>query len=456
METTSVNKKLSLFDSTMIIMGSMIGSGVFIVSSDIIAEVHSPGLLLVVWILSGIITVMGALNYGELAAMYPKAGGQYVYLREAFNPLLGFIYGWTLFTVIQTGTIAAVGVAFAKYTAVLFPNISDKPFFEIYGFGINPQQILAIFCIMLLTSLNFKGLRLGSLLQNVFTVTKIGALAAVIIVGIIVGVNGSGNISHFKPVLPSDFSILYIPIIFSAMVGSLFSSDAWNNITFTAGEILNPKRNLPLSLAIGTSVVVFLYLLTNVTYIYILGPAGIQNAENSRVGAELMQAIYGDAGKLLMAGLIMVSTFGCLNGLILSGPRVYYAMAKDSLFFKPAGVLNKHNVPQNSLFYQAIWASILTLSGSYSKLLDYVIFSVLIFYILTVIGLIRLRKTNPDTNRPYKVPLYPFFPICYIALAFITCICLIIYKPEYSIGGLAIVLIGIPIYYLFINKNKSE
>ena len=457
METTHISKRLNLFDSSMIIMGSMIGSGIFIVSADIARSVHTPGLLLAAWILTAIITLMGALSYGELAAMMPHAGGQYVYLKESFSPLFGFLYGWTLFTVIQTGTIAAVAVAFAKFSGVFIPDINDNFIGMKMGesFGLTSQRIVGIIAVWLLTFLNLRGIKSGALVQNVFTVTKVGALLLVVLVGLGIGFSGKGNMQNFEPFFPSDWQAGFIGIFAAAMVGSLFSSDAWNNITFTAGEIKSPQRNLPLSLFIGTGVVSILYILANVTYIYVLGINGIASAPSDRVGTALLQTLLGSGGEIVMTALILVSTFGCLNGMVLAGARVYYAMAKDGYFIRSAERLNRNQVPSTALFLQAIWASLLTLSGKYIDLLNYVIFAVLLFYILTVAGLIKLRLTQPDRTRPYKVIGYPVVPALYIVLASVICIFLMIEKTTPSLAGLGIVLAGVPIYYFTMNKNKA-
>ena len=463
-ETLSIaeKKKLSLLDAAMIIMGSMIGSGIFIVSADIARQVKSPGMLLLVWILTGIITIFGALSYGELAAMMPKAGGQYIYLKEAYNPLFGFLYGWTLFTVIQTGTIAAVAVAFAKFTGVFFTGISDKNILLAVPLGenvfqINTQQILGMAVVIFLTLLNFRDIKTGAFVQNLFTFAKIGALLLMILLGLVLGVGGLGNTQHFWESTGNLnlFSIAGIGIFCGAMVGSLFSSDAWNNITFTAGEVRNPQRNLPLSLILGTGTVTLLYLLANVVYLYILPLEQIQTAESDRVGTLLMQKILGDSGRFFMAAMIMISTFGCVNGMLLAGARVYFAMATDKLFFRQAQQLNKNGVPANALIAQCIWTCLLILSGSYGQLLDYVIFTVLIFYILTVAGVFILRRTQPDTPRPYKTFGYPLVPALYILFAFVICLALLLIpeKQKISLYGLGIVLAGIPVFY-FIERRK--
>jgi APA family basic amino acid/polyamine antiporter len=473
---------LGLLDSTMIVIGSMIGSGIFIVSADIARNVGSPGMLLVVWLVTGIITVIGALSYGELAGMMPQAGGQYVYLREAYNPLIGFLYGWTLFLVIQAGTIAAVAVAFAKFTAVLMPGLSEKNvLLEIAGLKISAAQILAILSIAILTYVNTRGLREGKIVQNSFTITKTLALFGLILLGIIVGRNAGAieaNLSSFwdatwthvadgKIVSVESLSgLMVFAAIGTAMVGSLFSSDAWNNITFTAGEVINPKRNIPLSLALGTGVVTLLYVLANVAYVLVLPVVGtpgapdvigrgIQFAAADRVATATATIIFGDTAAIIMAVLIMVSTFGCNNGLILAGARVYYAMARDGVFFKGAGVLNEKAVPATALIVQGIWASLLCLSGTYSDLLDYVVFAVLIFYILTVIGIFILRMKQPNAERPYKAFGFPIIPALYVLCASAISVDLLIFKPTYTWPGMIIVLLGIPVYFIWRRRAKS-
>ncbi len=467
---------LGLLDSTMIVIGSMIGSGIFIVSADIARTVGSPGLLLLVWLITGLITVTGALSYGELAGMMPHAGGQYVYLREAYNPLIGFLYGWTSFLVIQTGTIAAVAVAFARFTAVLIPGLSEKNIlFEILGLRISAAQVLAIVCIAFLTFVNSRGLRQGKIVQNIFTIAKTAALVGLILLGILIGRNSHAidvNLASFwsatwthvadgKIVLVESLSgFMLLAAIGASMVGSLFSSDAWNNITFTAGEVINPKRNIPLSLALGTGAVTLLYLLANVAYILILPVLGspdatdvigrgIQFASSDRVATAAVTMIFGEPAAVIMAALIMVSTFGCNNGLILAGARVYYAMAKDGVFFKKVGTLSERSVPATALVVQGVWASLLCLSGTYGDLLDYVIFAVLVFYVLTVIGIFILRKKRPDVERPYKAFGYPLLPALYVLCASAIAVDLLIYKTKYSGSGLIIVLLGIPVFYIW-------
>lgn len=474
---------LGLLDSTMIVIGSMIGSGIFIVSADIARTVGSPGLLLLVWLITGLITVTGALSYGELAGMMPHAGGQYVYLREAYNPLVGFLYGWTSFLVIQTGTIAAVAVAFARFTSVLIPGLGeDRILFEILGLHISAAQVVAILCIAILTYVNSRGLREGKIVQNIFTIAKTAALIGLILLGIIVGRNAhaiDANLANFwaatwthissgKIVSVESLSgLMLLAAIGTSMVGSLFSSDAWNNITFTAGEVINPKRNIPLSLVLGTGIVTVLYLLANVAYIVVLPVIGspdatdlvgrgIQFASSDRVATAAVTTILGEPAAVIMAVLIMVSTFGCSNGLILAGARVYYAMAKDGVFFKKVGTLSERSVPATALVVQGVWASLLCLSGTYGDLLDYVIFAVLIFYVLTVIGIFILRKKKPDAERPYKALGYPILPGLYILCASAIAVDLLIYKTTYSGSGLAIVLLGIPVFYIWKKFSGSS
>jgi len=476
-------RELTLFDSTMIVVGSMIGSGIFIVSADIARTVGAPAYVLLVWIITGLVTIVGALSYGELAGMLPQAGGQYVYLREAYNPLTAFLYGWTFFMVIQTGTIAAVAVAFAKFTAVIFPWFSENHILINSGvLNISAAQFLAIASIILLTTLNSLGLYQGKIVQNIFTAAKITVLLGLILIGFIAGRNAEAiaanwsifwkgtwtHISAGKIISIENLSgLALLPAIGVAMVGSLFSSDAWNNITFTAGEVVNPRRTIPRSLILGTGLVTLLYVLVNIAYLLILPVTGspeaadimgqgIQFAAADRVGIAAGTMIIGSAGAIIMAILIMISTFGCNNGLILAGARVYYAMARDKLFFKKAGNLNKKAVPGNALAVQGIWASLLCLSGTYGDLLDYVIFAVLIFYILTVVGIYRLRKKQPDAERPYRAYGYPLLPAMYILVAGAISLDLLILKPAYTWPGLIIVVMGIPVYYLWkIFKKKS-
>ena len=474
---------LGLLDSTMLVAGSMIGSGIFIVSSIIARQVGSPGWLLVVWLVTGLLTLMAALSYGELAAMMPKAGGQYVYLREAFSPLWGFLYGWTLFLVIQTGTIAAVAVGFARYTGVLLPWVSEKNYliepvrFGGYALSLSTAQFVGLAMIALLTYMNTRGLNLGKLVQNIFTTAKTGALIALIVLGIIVGVKsgvGAANFSDFWTLrgdLQDVGQGLTAATAFGLFVGicvaqtnSLFSADAWNNITFTAGEVINPRRNIPLSLAFGTFLVIGLYLLANVAYLAALPFSAIQNAPSDRVASETANVIFPGAGATIMAIAIMVSTFGCNNGLILAGARAYYAMAKDGLFFRRVGELNKQAVPAWALVIQGIWAGALVLPRTvktdaagnvtgygnlYGNLLDYVISAALIFYILTIIGIFLLRWKRPNAERPYKAWGYPIVPALYIVGAAVILVVLFVYQTATTWPGLMIVLTGVPIYFLW-------
>jgi basic amino acid/polyamine antiporter, APA family len=473
---------LGLLDSTMLVAGSMIGSGIFIVSSIIARQVGAPGWLLVVWLVTGLLTLMAALSYGELAAMMPKAGGQYVYLREAFSPLWGFLYGWTLFLVIQTGTIAAVAVGFARYTGVLVPWVSESNYliepirFGGYAFSLSTAQFVGLAMIALLTFMNTRGLRLGKLVQNVFTTAKTGALIALILLGIIVGWKSGAGAANFSDMwtLRGDLQDvaqgLTAATAFGLFVGicvaqtnSLFSADAWNNITFTAGEVINPRRNIPLSLAFGTILVIGLYLLANVAYLAALPFSAIQNAPSDRVASETANVIFPGAGATIMAIAIMVSTFGCNNGLILAGARAYYAMARDGLFFRRVGELNKNHVPAWGLIIQGIWAGVLVLPRTvktdaagkviygnlYGNLLDYVISAALIFYILTIIGIFVLRRKRPEAERPYKAFGYPIVPALYIVGASVILCVLFMYQTATTWPGLIIVLTGVPIYFLW-------
>lgn len=462
----SFRRSIGPLDATMLVAGSMIGSGIFIVSADIAGLVQTPGLLLGVWVLTGLLTLIAALSYGELAGMMPEAGGQYVYLREAFGPLAGFLYGWTLFTVIQTGTIAAVAMAFAKFTAVLVPELAESNIlFHLGPISVSAAQVVAIASIVVLTALNARGVKLGKIVQNIFTSTKLVAVIGLAVIGIAMGV-GSGawasNMSAFwnVPVLPADGPSSILAVMAVAMVGTIFSSDAWNNITFVASEVRNPKRTIPLSLFWGVLIVTGLYLLVNVAYLSllpILGSApdgdvmsrGIQYAVNNRVGTAAAEVMFGTNGALIMAVLIMVSTFGCNNGLILSGARAYYAMAADGLFFAKARTLNRNDVPATALWIQCLWAGILCLSGQYGNLLDYVVMAVLLFYILTIVGIFRLRRLRPDVERPYKAIGYPVLPALYIVLASAICVCLLIYKPGYTWPGVGLVALGLPVYFIW-------
>lgn len=414
-------------------------------------------MLLLAWVITGVITVLGALCYGELAAMMPKAGGQYIYLREAYNPMFGFLYGWTLFSVIQTGTIAAVAMAFALFTGVFIPEISPaNHLFEIGSFSVSTQQMLAIVVIVLLSMYNFREVKTGALLQNIFTITKVAALLLLVVLGFYFGMHGIGKAENFSPAFPDVIDWTTISIFGAALTGSLFSADAWNNVTYTAGEVKNPQRNLPLSLFIGTSSVILIYILANVAYVYVLGVDGIAAADNKRLGTVMMQSILGDKGKFFMAAMIMISTFGCLNGVIFTAARVYYAMAKDKLFFKSAAVLNKNGAPAKSLTFQCIWACLLCFTGSYGDLLDYVMFAVMIFYVLTVSGLFILRRKKPNADRPYKVVGYPLLPAIYILLAASVAYFMLVNNNTNCLRGLIIMLIGVPVYFIFKKYVKKE
>src|SRR6059036_2427472 len=453
-------KAISRLDATALVVGSMIGSGIFIVSAEILREVQAPGLLLVVWAASGIVTLMGSLTYGELAAMFPRAGGQYVYLREGISPLFGYLYGWTLFVVIQTGTIAAVAVAFARFTAVLFPAISadvfagtlvhfPKPIGDI-TVGLSWQRLLAIASIAVLTWINVRGVKTAAVIQTSLTAIKTAALAGLILLGLAVGRNAAAVAAnfgdHFWPA--GGITAALWPVIGAAMVGSLFAMDAWNNVGFAGSELKDAKRDLPFAMAVGVLVVTALYLLANVAYLNVLPADAIATAPQDRVGTAALEAILGNAGLYLMAGAIMISTFGCNNGLILSGARVYYAMARDNLFFKSAGALHpKYKTPAAGLVAQAVWTSVLCLSGTYSQLLDYIVFAAVLFYMLTVIGLFALRARRSDLPRPVRALGYPWLPVLYVALTGLICVNLLLKKPLYTWPGLIIVALGIPVYF---------
>ena len=450
LSSVGLTKGLGLLDATTLVMGSMIGSGIFIVSADIARQVRSPGLLIMTWVMTAVLTVIAALSYGELAAAMPQAGGQYVYLREAFGPLSGFLYGWTLFLVIQTGTIAAVAVAFAKFTGVFFPAVSAQKYLIGSGkIGLTTQQLLAILILVALSALNTRGVRTGAIVQNIFTTAKVAALLGLVILGVAFGSNAHAIAENFSSFWRNaSWSFDTIKITGVAMVGALFSADAWNNVTFTAGEVRNPRRNLPLSLALGVGTVCLLYLACNFVYLRVLPLAAIQNAPEDRVATAVASGILGPIAVKIMAAAIMISAFGCLNGMILAGARVYYAMALDGLFFKRVGTLDAvHHTPVVSLVVQCIWACLLTLSGRYSDLLDYVIFAVMLFYILTISGIFVLRRKRPDMPRPYRAIGYPVLPAAYIVIAGVIEILLLLYKPNYTWPGLIIVLLGIPVYY---------
>ena len=467
METNSFKRSLSLLDGVLLVVGSMIGSGIFIVSTDIVQHIGSAAWLLVVWLLSGFITLAAALSYGELSGMYPKAGGQYVYLREAYGKLFGFLYGWSFFAVIQTGTIAAVGVAFAKFAAYLYPSLGEQHVLLSIGtFSIKASQLLAIGLILLLTFINTQGVNGSKWIQSIFTFAKIAAIVLLVVCGLWAGhavwqmnwqhawtafsiADTTSQISH--ELLQGKTLVLAIG---TAMVGALFSSDAWNNVTFIAAEIKKPERNIGLSLLIGTLLVTILDLSMNIMYLNVLSIQEIAHAPDQRVALAAAMKIFGSAGTTIIAVMIMVSTFGCNNGLILSGARVYYTMAQDGMFLKAAQQLNKKGVPEKALWMQAIWASLLCLSGKYGDLLDFIIFTVLLFYILTIAGIFILRKKQPHLERPYKAFGYPFIPFIYLLLASSICIILLITKTTFAGGGLLIVLLGLPIYY-FIQKKHS-
>lgn len=469
-------RALSLTDAVMLVAGSMIGSGIFIVSADIARAVGSPFWLLMVWVLTGVITLLGALAYGELAAMFPRAGGQYVFLRESMGPLMGFLYGWTLFVVIQTGTIAAVAVAFSRFLGVLWPSITPErygwfPQFDVVTgggtieLGLSPQRVVALVSVWLLTWVNLRGVREGKTLQTTLTLVKTGALAGLIILGFTVGRNATAIAANFGPgqfMGTTSFSSVFVIAFGAALVGSLFSSDAWNNVTFAAAEVHNPRRNLPLALLCGTGLVTLLYLAANLSYLFVLplrgveGGAdvlarGIQFATQDRVGTAGAEMIFGAAGGTIMAVAILISTFGCNNGLILAGARVYYAMARDRLFFRSAGTLNARQVPAVGLVLQAVWVSLLCLTGTYGQLLDYVIFAALVFYALTTIGLFVLRRTRPEMERPYRAVGYPVLPALYITLASSVAVILLVAEKTraQALSGLVVVLLGIPVYYLW-------
>lgn len=491
-------RELGFLDSTMIVAGSMIGSGIFVVSADIARNVGSGGWLIFTWVCTGLLTLAAALAYGELAAMMPHAGGQYVYLRESYSPLWGFLYGWTLFLVIQSGTIAAVAVAFSRYLGVLIPAISPTAWIikpinisSSYAVSLSTQQLLAVLMVAVLTYLNTRGIRLGKLIQNTFTVTKTLSLAALVVLGLVIVVCGSAVSANFadfwtphgvatiKPDLSFVSGIsatdgaygLFIALCV-AQVGSLFSSDAWNNITFTAGEVKNPRRNIPLSMAVGTGIVTILYVLANVAYLILLPFDGIQSAPDDRVAAAALGRIFGDAGAIVMAVAIMISTFGCNNGLVLAGARVYYAMARDGLFFRAAAKLNAHHVPAVGLVLQGVWTAMLVLPRTrlrdatgaytldpatgaeqygnlYSNLLDYVMFSAVLFYVLTIVGLFILRRKRPDAERPYRAFGYPLVPALYIAGASAFMVVLMVYKTQTTWPGLVLVLTGVPAYLIW-------
>lgn len=482
-EQTSFKQSLGLVDATMIVAGSMIGSGIFIVSADMLKDLGSAGWLIAAWAITGFMTLTAALSYGELSAMFPKAGGQYVYLKEAYNPFIGFLYGWSFFAVIQTGTIAAVAVAFAKFLGYLEPALGDgnviwqvvdpNPVEGTTGFKITAAQLVGIGLIVLLTYINTKGIKTGKLIQTTFTTAKLLALFGLIAFGFLIAANwdvwqqnwtnaweikqhssrsGTGAENTWLPLT----GMVALGAIASAMVGSIFSSDAWNNVTFIAGEVKNPKRNIGLSLFLGTLIVTIIYVVTNLMYIAVLPVNELAFATDNRIALSVSNEIFGSSGTIILAVLIMVSTFGCNNGLILAGARVYYTMAKDRLFFAKTGRLNQNAVPEYALWIQCLVACILCLSGKYGDLLDMVSFVVVLFYVLTIIGIFILRKKRPDADRPYKAFGYPVLPAIYVLMGIAFCTLLILYKPQYTWPGLIIVLIGIPIYFVAVTRQKNN
>lgn len=473
-KTGSFHRSLSLLDGTLLVIGSMIGSGIFIVSADMVRNVGSSGWLIAVWAITGLMTMTAAISYGELSGMFPKAGGQYVYLKESYNKLIAFLYGWSFFAVIQTGTIAAVGVAFAKFSGYFFPVLDLKEeniLVQIGKLTIYPAHIVAIAVIALLTYLNSRGVKEGKWIQLVFTLSKLVAMFGLILCGFMLvkesfwsqnWVNPWNALQEVKTaggessgIWANIDTITLLGAVAAAMVGSVFSSDAWNNVTFIAGEIRNPQRNIGLSLFLGTLTVTVIYILMNLMYLNVLPLNGIAHATQDRVAVAAAQQLFGTTGPYLVAALIMISTFGCNNGLILSGARVYHTMAQDGLFFKKAGTLNKNDVPQWALWAQFVVAALLCLSGRYGDLLDMISFVVVLFYVLTIAGIFILRRKRPDVPRPYKAFGYPFLPLLYILLGLTFCALLIVFKPQYTWPGLIIVLAGIPIYY-FIQRGPAE
>lgn len=468
--TPSFKPSLGLIDATMIVAGSMIGSGIFIVSADITRNVGSAGWLILVWLITGFMTLTAALSYGELSAMFPKAGGQYVYLKEAYNPLAGFLYGWSFFAVIQTATIAAVGVAFSKFAGYFFPVLEltdENVLLQIKDFKIYPAQLVSIVLIIFLTYINTRGIKGGKIIQTTFTVTKLLSLFGLIVFGLLIASKAdiwnanwenawaarswNADTSSWTDIAGTGL----LGAIAAAMVGSIFSSDSWNNVTFIAGEIKNPKRNIGLSLFLGTLIVTVIYVAANLMYISVMPLQDIAFAKQDRVAVAASNVIFGDIGTYVIAVMIMISTFGCNNGLILAGARVYYTMAQDGLFFKKAGTLNKNSVPEWALWAQCILASILCLSGRYGDLLDMVAFVVVIFYVLTIIGIFRLRKSRPDAERPYKAFGYPVLPVIYIVMGVAFCVALILQKPLFAGWGLGITLLGIPLYFVAVSNQKK-
>jgi APA family basic amino acid/polyamine antiporter len=461
-----MKRELGLLDATLLVAGSMIGSGIFIVTADITRNVGSAGWLITVWLITGLMTLIAAVSYGELSSMFPKAGGQYVYLKEAYNPLVGFLYGWSFFAVIQTGTIAAVGVAFSKFTAYLWPAVSeDIVLFSLGSITVSPAQVLAILIIILLTYINTKGVKGGKIIQTSFTMTKLVSLFGLILFGFIMikpdiwEANWVNAWSMQKLTVDGTFEsytlVAALGAIAAAMVGSIFSSDAWNNITFIAGEVKNPKRNIGLSLFLGTLIVTVIYVLANLVYMAVLPLQEIATADKDRVAVAASSVIFGNIGTVIIALMIMISTFGCNNGLILAGARVYHTMANDGLFFKRTASLNEHAVPEFGLWLQCLVASVLCLSGRYGDLLDMISFVVVIFYVLTILGIYILRVKRPDLERPYKAFGYPFLPAVYILMGICFCTLLIIYKPNFTWPGLIVVLTGVPVFYMWKAFDKK-
>jgi len=468
-QNNSFKPSLSLLDATMIVAGSMIGSGIFIVTAEIARSVGGAGWITVMWLLAGLVTLIAALSYGELSGMYPKAGGQYVYLREAYNPFIAFLFGWTQFGIIQTGTIAAVAVAFAKFTAYRIPILGEQNILFDGGFiKISAAQIVAIISIILLTQINSKGVKNGKLIQTTFTLAKILSLFGLIIFGFLIGARqevwdanwvNAWDASALKQmngqvVTSAITGLAFLGAVAVSMKGSLFSSDAWNNVTFIAAEIKNPYKNIGRALFLGTLIVTIIYVSANLMYLAVLPLHEIAFAANDRVGVAAAEKIFGSNGSIIIAVMIMISTFGCNNGLILSGARIYYTMAEDGLFFKKAGQLNKHSVPAYGLWIQCFWACMLCLTGRYNDLLALVIFGVLIFYVLTILGIFILRKKQPDLPRPYKAFGYPVLPIIYILVATSLAMLLLIFETNYTLPGLGIILLGIPLYYIALRQKK--
>jgi APA family basic amino acid/polyamine antiporter len=470
----SFKRSLGLMDATMIVAGSMIGSGIFIVSADMLKDLGSAGWLITAWLLTGFMTLTAALSYGELSAMFPKAGGQYVYLREAYNPFIGFLYGWSFFAVIQTGTIAAVAVAFGKFLGYLEPSLGDGNIIwgTAEGFKITAAQLVGIVLVVLLTYINTKGIKGGKLIQTTFTTAKLLALFGLIIFGFLAAKSGVWDANwqdawtikqHVTRIDAAATSNTWTPLIglvalgavASAMVGSIFSSDAWNNITFIAGEVKNPQRNIGLSLFLGTLIVTVIYVAANLMYISVLPLEQLAFAKDNRIALSVSNEIFGTVGTTFLALLIMVSTFGCNNGLILAGARVYYTMANDGLFFKQTGRLNKAAVPEYALWIQCAMACALCLSGQYGNLLDMVSFVVVLFYVLTIAGIFILRKKRPDAERPYKAFGYPVLPALYIFMGTAFCTLLIMYQGKYPYYGLGIVLLGIPLYFVALSRRQK-